>query len=60
MGMTMNPAESAAVGSHGDQNAQSRAENNDSNNNQEQTDQTGVEPANYSNAGDSSGFEYTM
>jgi len=45
MGMAMNPAESTAVGSHGDQNAQSRAENNDSNNNnnQEQTDQTGVD-----------------
>jgi hypothetical protein len=56
MGMAMNPAESAAVGSHGDQNTQSGAQNNDSS--QEQTDQTTTEPtADYSNVGDSAGFE---
>src|SRR5919199_2548832 len=59
MGMAMNPAESAAVGSHGDQNTQSGAQDNDNNNNssQEQTDQTATEPtADYSNVGDSAGF----
>jgi len=56
MGMAMNPAESAAVGGHGDQNSQSGAqENNDNNSNQEQTDQTGAN-ADYSNVGDSTGF----
>ncbi|HEY6884718.1 MAG TPA: MarR family transcriptional regulator [Nitrososphaeraceae archaeon] len=60
MGMAMNPAENAAVGSHGDQNTQSGAQDNDNNNNssQEQTDQTATEPtADYSNVGDSAGFE---
>src|ERR671933_2480499 len=60
IGMAMNPAESAAVGSHGDQNMQSGAQDNDNNNNssQEQTDQTATEPtADYSNVGDSAGFE---
>src|SRR5919202_2756981 len=43
IGMAMNPAESATVGSYGDQNAQLGAENNDSNSSsQEQTDQTGA------------------
>ena len=58
IGMAMNPAESAVVGSYGDQNAQLGAENNNSNNSsQEQTDQTGAEPADHSNAGDPTGFE---
>jgi hypothetical protein len=60
MGMAMNPAESAAVGSRGDQNTQSGAQNNDNNNDssQEQTYQTTTEPtADYSNVGDSAGFE---
>ena len=60
MGMAMNPAESSAVGSHGDQNTQSGAQDNDNNNNssQEQTDQTATEStADYSNVGDSAGFE---
>jgi hypothetical protein len=60
MGMAMNPAESAAVGSHGDQNTQAGAQDNNDNNNsnQEQTDQTGAETtADYNNVGDSTGFE---
>jgi hypothetical protein len=58
MGMTMNPAESAAVGSHGDQNTHSEAQNNDNNNSShEHIDQTGAEAADYSNVGDSTGFE---
>jgi predicted transcriptional regulator len=58
MGMAMNPAESAAVGTHDDQNTQSGAQNNDNNDsNQEQTDQTGAEAADYSNVSDSTGFE---
>jgi hypothetical protein len=58
MGMAMNPAESAAVGTHDDQNTQSGAQNNDNNgSNQEQTDQTGAEAADYSNVSDSTGFE---
>src|ERR687886_2701922 len=62
MGMAMNPAESAAVGSHGDQNIQPAAQDNNDNNNsnggQEQTDPTSTEStADYSNVGDSAGFE---
>jgi hypothetical protein len=59
MGMAMNPAESAAVGSHGEQNTQPGAQNDDNNNgsNQEQTDQSGGEAADYSNVADSAGFE---
>jgi hypothetical protein len=59
MGMAMNPAESAAVGSHSDQNTQPGAHNDDNNNgsNQEQTDQSGGEAADYSNVADSAGFE---
>jgi hypothetical protein len=57
MGMAMNPVESAAVGSHGNEDAHSRAQNNDNNNNNEQTDQTGTEAADYSNVGDSTSFE---
>ena len=54
----MNPAESAAIGSHGDQNSQSGAQDNNYNNsNQRQTDQTGAEADNNSNVGDSTGFE---
>jgi hypothetical protein len=55
-GMAMNPAESAAVGSHGDQNSQPGAQdNNDNNSNQGQTDQTDSN-ADYGNVGDSTGF----
>ena len=59
MGMAMNPAESAAIGSHGDQNTQSGAQDNDNNNNSnhEQTDQIAAEAADYSNVSDSTGFE---
>jgi hypothetical protein len=59
MGMAMNPAESAAIGSHGDQNTQPGTHNDDNNNdsNQEQTDQSGGETADYSNVADSAGFE---
>jgi hypothetical protein len=57
MGMAMNPAESAAVEGHGDQNTESGIQNNDNKNNQEQVDQTGTETADYSNIGDSTGFE---
>jgi len=62
MGMAMNPAESAVVGSHGDQNTQSASQDSNDNNNsnvsQEQTDQTRTEStADYSNVGDSGGFE---
>src|ERR671938_1217406 len=56
MGMAINPAESAAVGSHGDQNTQAGAQDNNDNNNsnQEQTDQTGAETtADYDNFDDS-------
>src|SRR5919205_1076697 len=60
MGMAMYPAESAAVGSHGDQNTQSGAQDNDNNNrSQEQTDKTSTESmaADHSSVGDSAGFE---
>jgi hypothetical protein len=57
MGMAMNSTESAAVGSHGDQDTHSGAQNNDNNSNHEQTDQTGAEAADYSNVGDSASFE---
>ena len=57
MGMAMNPAESAAVEGHGDQNTESGIQNNDNKNNQEQVDQTGTETADYSNVSDSTGFE---
>jgi hypothetical protein len=56
MGMAMNPAESAAVGSNGDQDTHSGTQNNDNNNN-EQTDQTGAEAAESNNAGNSNSFE---
>lgn len=57
VGMAMNPAESAAVEGHGDQNTESGIQNNDNKNNQEQVDQAGTETADYSNVSDSTGFE---
>lgn len=62
MGMAMNPAESAVVGNHGDQNTQSASQDSNDNNNsdvsQEHTDQTRTQStADYSNVGDSGGFE---
>jgi hypothetical protein len=58
MGMAMNPAESAAVGSHGNEDSHSEAKNNDSGNSNEQTDQAGAESAaDYSNVGDSTSFQ---
>lgn len=57
IGMAMNPAESAAVEGHGDQNTESGIQNNDNKNNQEQVDQAGTETADYSNVSDSTGFE---
>src|SRR5919197_2454518 len=57
MGMAMNPAESAMVGSHGNEDTHSGAQSNDNNNNPGQSDQTGTEAAEYSNVGDSASFE---